>query len=350
MRELFSQEIVEHSQVGEVRRIIGALSRALGFTEIQSAKLATAVSEAATNILKHGMGGEILVRSLNFSGVPGIEILALDKGPGIENLRKAMEDGFSTTGSLGVGLGAIKRSAEIFDIYSLPDKGTALLFRVYSKNVPRNNIKPRYFAIGAVSIPKHGEEIYGDGWGVEQDMNRAIFIIVDGLGHGGTAATVSQEALYLFRKHMNKKPSGIIKILHEKLKHTVGCAAGITEVSIKEKALSFCGIGNTSARVVMLNDFKSFISHNGIVGYRISKITDYTQPLPVDEKPWALVLYTDGLSSNWNIDSYPGLLTKHPSLIAGILYRDYGRKNDDVTIVVAKPIKFTSKNYKETLY
>lgn len=339
MRELFSQEIVDHSQLGEIRRMVGALSRALGFSEVQCAKLVTAVSEAATNILKHGVKGEILVRSLNFAGTPGIEILALDNGPGIENIRLAMENGFSTSGSLGIGLGAIKRSSEIFDIYSLPDRGTALLIRIYSKKIPQTNIKPRYFTIGAVCVPKHGEEIYGDSWGVEQDLKRAIFAIIDGLGHGVNAATASQEALYLFRKNYTRRPSDIIRIFHEELKHTVGCAAGVTEISISQGIINYCGVGNTSGVLITQENARSFTSHSGIIGYRVSKVVEYEYPLPGNKPPWVLLLHTDGLSSNWKLEDYPGLLMKHPSIIAGVLYRDHGRKNDDVTIVVAKPIE-----------
>jgi hypothetical protein len=75
------------------------------------------------------------------------------------------------------------------------------------------------------------------------------------------------------------------------------------------------------------------VSRNGIVGHRIRTIQEFTYPL---HKEALLVMHSDGLATRWGLDRYPGLAKRHPSLIAGVLYRDYRRIRDDVTVVVAR--------------
>src|SRR5579872_5262153 len=102
--------VTEQTQVGEARRRAMALAQSAGLGETERGTLAVIVTEAATNLARHASDGVLVLRSV---GMPpsGVEILALDKGPGIRDLSKAMADGFSTAGSAGHGLGAIRRMA-----------------------------------------------------------------------------------------------------------------------------------------------------------------------------------------------------------------------------------------------
>src|SRR5690606_26160681 len=95
----------------------------------------------------------------------------------------SLRDGYSTAGSPGTGLGAIKRLSDEFDIYSAPGKGVALLARLRSRR-PQSVTPPTPLEIGAVCLPKPGEEVNGDAWAVEWRNGHCVILVVDGLGHG----------------------------------------------------------------------------------------------------------------------------------------------------------------------
>src|SRR6186713_834156 len=101
--------IEEASQVGNARRAATELASRLSFDVEQAGKLALAVTEASTNILKHARQGRVLLRPIDNRPAIAIELLALDRGPGIGNLAASLRDGHSTAGTPGTGLGALAR-------------------------------------------------------------------------------------------------------------------------------------------------------------------------------------------------------------------------------------------------
>ena len=122
MTEQFIFAVTEASQAAEVRRHVAALAGKLGFSETDAGKAAIVATEAATNLAKHAVQGEIVVRSLVAPDRNGIEILALDKGPGMVNVAQSLRDGYSTAGSPGTGMGAMSRLAGSFDLHSAPGR------------------------------------------------------------------------------------------------------------------------------------------------------------------------------------------------------------------------------------
>jgi hypothetical protein len=76
------------------------------------------------------------------------------------------------------------------------------------------------------------------------------------------------------------------------------------------------------------------ISQNGTAGHVATRVQEFSYPIAGQS---LLVMFSDGLASQWDLDRYPGLRTRDPSVIAGVLYRDFSRRRDDVTVVVAKP-------------
>ncbi len=132
MTEQFIFAVTEASQVAEVRRQVVALASKLGFNQTDVGKAAIVATEAATNLAKHAVQGEVVVRLLEDQDRSGIEILALDKGPGMVNVAQSLRDGYSTAGSPGTGMGAMRRLARSFDLHSDPTKGTAVLAEVWS--------------------------------------------------------------------------------------------------------------------------------------------------------------------------------------------------------------------------
>lgn len=112
------QDIVTARQKGR------ALAIELGFSSGDATLVATAISELARNIVSYARKGEIQLNMVQGSGRQGILIIASDDGPGIADIRQAMRDGFSTSGSLGLGLPGVRRLMDEFEIVSEPGQGT----------------------------------------------------------------------------------------------------------------------------------------------------------------------------------------------------------------------------------
>jgi len=323
--------VTEISQVAEARRAGTGLADQLAFDEADIGTIALIVTEAATNLAKHATGGEILLYALQSGDVGGIQVLALDKGPGIANAAQALRDGYSTTGSPGTGLGAMERLATLFDIHSVPGAGTVLLARLWSK--PLSNIRPPSLEVGALSLPKPGEVVCGDRWAVAWFPDRTLILVADGLGHGPGAAEAAMEAVQTFHERAALAPVAIVESIHAALRSTRGAALAVTEIAPSQEAIRFAGVGNISGVVLSSEGSRQMVSHNGTAGHSARRIQEFTYPWSSDA---LLVLSSDGLVSHLHPERYPGLLKHNPDLIAATLYRDYTRGRDDVTVVVAR--------------
>lgn len=324
--------VLEPFQVGEVRRKAIALAEGLAFRSTEAGKVAIVVTEAAANLVKHGGGGQILLQALCNGEVRGLEVLALDRGPGIANLQEAFRDGYSTGGSPGNGLGAMRRLSDLFEIHSVPGGGTALLANLWSARA-LGPTPHRPLEIGGLCVPHAGEEVCGDAWDAHQGPTRSRVLLADGLGHGPGAAEAVREAIRVFREHPAASPAALIELMHRALHGSRGAAAGVIEFEPARQAVRFAGVGNTTAVILSEARARHLVSHNGIVGHSLQRIEEFTYAWP----PGALLIaHSDGLTSRWDLGRYPGLPLRHPSLIAGVLYRDFKRSRDDVTVVVAR--------------
>jgi anti-sigma regulatory factor (Ser/Thr protein kinase) len=334
LRDPIAIAVTDPSGAGEVRRTASALADAHGFGEEQRGRVALVATEIATNLMKHTRGGEVIVRTLTRIEGGGIEILALDRGPGITDIARCISDGFSTAGTGGSGLGAIRRNSDVFDITSVPQVGTAIISRFRAQEAASEPVCS-VLEFGAVCLPVAGEEECGDGWAVESRSNRTAILVVDGLGHGSLAATTAREAMRVFRHAADNTPDEIVRALHPALRPTRGCAAAVAVIDHAERTLRYAGIGNIVGLVIALGRRQGLVSLSGTLGHSLRKVEmfEYTWP------PGAtLVLNSDGLKSQWDIERYPGLSVRHPALIAGVLYRDFRRERDDTTVFVARDV------------
>jgi anti-sigma regulatory factor (Ser/Thr protein kinase) len=328
----FPIPVTDASQVSEVRRQVTGLARNLGFNRAEAGKAAVIVTEITGNLVKHSVQGELLYRSLKYGDIGGIEILALDRGPGITDVAKCLRDGYSTSGGPGIGLGAVARLSALFDIHSVPEVGTALCAHLFPRPLPG---KPptHEWVIGAVCLPNPGDEMCGDAWAQKSLPDRNVIIVADGLGHGPAASDASREAVRIFQEDSSLAPAAIVEKAHQALHSTRGAAIGIAELDHGNSMLRYVGVGNIAGVILSSEGNRSMVSHNGIVGHRIRKIQEFTYPLKKDA---LVVMHSDGLATRWSLSRYPGLASRHSSLIAGVLYRDYRRVRDDVTVVAVK--------------
>ena len=325
-----SFHIGELSEVAAARRAGNELARRLGFDEVRTGQVALVITEAATNIVKHAERGEILLRSLEAGGKAGIEIIALDRGPGMANIALRMEDGMSTVGTYGVGMGAIRRLAQEFDVYSAEGQGTVLMMIVWSDGMCT---QLRDWQIGAVCLPVAGEDLCGDAWDVGVGEHGVTVCVADGLGHGPDAALASDPAVVLASEKPYLSPTSLMALAHEALRGTRGAAMAIAVIDEQKGQLSFAGVGNIAGCIFTSGARRHLMSHNGIVGSNLRKVQEFVH----EWEPGAmLLLHSDGIATRWDLDTYSGLQFRHPSLIAAVLYRDFARQRDDAMVVVLR--------------
>ena len=321
--------VTEPSLVGEARRSASRMAEAAGLDEETVGRVALVVTELAGNLVKHTPeGGELVARLLRGVGpVPTLEILALDRGAGMDDVGRCMQDGYSTAGSPGTGLGAVARLSDLFQVHSAPGLGTAILSRVGAPTEPAAR------ELGVVNEPKAGQTECGDSWTLFQERGRTLLLVADGLGHGAGAALASREAVRVLRESGARPPTEILERMHAALRSTRGAAVAVADVPAEEGELRFVGVGNIAGSVHAAEGSRSVVSQNGIVGHEMRRVQEFTYPWTPGS---TLILHSDGLSTRWDLSRYPGLASRHPALIAGVLYRDFNRGNDDSTVAVLR--------------
>jgi hypothetical protein len=296
--------------------------------------LAIVVTEAATNIVRHAGFGVIVLRALLAGQSPSVEVLALDKGPGIPDVERAMHDGYSTIGTAGRGLGGIQRLTETFGIHSQRGMGTALLARIGER--PRSSSHARPVAslddrVGVVCVPLRGEVECGDAWRIIAGGRRISVLLVDGLGHGPEAAIAANAATAVFPTLTRGSLDAALVALDGALHETRGAALSIVVIDEAARATRFSGVGNVDGRVLADGTTEHLVPQSGIVGHGMPRLRSTDAAWPLGAR---LVLHSDGILGRWRMDAYPGLMTAHPALLAGIIYRDFARDQDDATVIV----------------
>jgi anti-sigma regulatory factor (Ser/Thr protein kinase) len=322
--------VTEQSHVSTVRRAGSALGARAGFDESDAGRVALVVSELATNLVKHARGGEILLTQIDGGDRAGVELLALDKGPGFRDFERSAQDGHSTSGSLGHGLGAVRRQSDYFDLFSTP-AGTVALARLYGQADVSTSTNG--FAVAGISVAKPGEQRCGDDWAVDVGPHRAALFVVDGLGHGPGAAEAAAEAVAVFKRASERAPAALLDDVHLALRPTRGGAVGMAVVDLDRSVTTYAGIGNIAGSIVTGDERRSFVSQNGTAGHVARRLQEFIYPIAGQS---TIVMQSDGLGTHWNPANYPGLWQRDPAIVAGVLYRDFTRRRDDVTVLVGR--------------
>ena len=315
--------IDDNSQIADSRRNIVLRAGDAGFDADRRNDIGIAVTELSTNLLKHAGGGELLVRA----DTTGVYVLSLDKGPGRGDIHECLTDGYSTSSSPGTGLGAMQRLSSTFDIYSLKDHGTAIALS-FELQPTMKSVK-----IGALSIPYEGEDVCGDAWEVIEQPDRILMLMIDGIGHGTGAYNAASEGVRIFTANQMRSPIEIIDAIHLALHSTRGAAVMVASLEPEKGLIRVAGIGNCAGTVVRADFRRGLVSMNGTAGHGTIKPKEFTAPWQKDD---ILILHTDGLQTHWDINPYPGLISKDPALLTGILYRDFTRGRDDVTVLAVQ--------------
>ena len=320
--------VEDESQIGAARRQGSALARSAGLSDTDTGRAAIVINELATNLIRHAGGGRILIRALA-EQIPAVEVLTIDSGPGIRNVTEAFRDGHSTGGTAGTGLGAVRRLSEVCDLYT-GAAGTAILARIGGKAGRPGAGRTQ---VGAAAHPLPGETTNGDGWTMAADDNRTCIMVADGLGHGIAAGAATAAAVRAFEAAPWRPRPEMLQALHAALRPTRGAAVAVAHIDHEARTLRYVGCGNIASAIITDGQAKNMVSHNGTTGHSCRRFTEFTYE-------WApqsiLVMHSDGLHHGWRLDTYPGLIERHPSLIAAVLMRDFERGRDDTTVLVAR--------------
>ncbi|MGV7210521.1 ATP-binding protein [Oxalobacteraceae bacterium A2-2] len=363
--------ITHGSDVAAARRAGAALAREAGLDEVRAGHLAIVLSEAASNIVKHAGEGLMLLRVIEAGERRGIDVLALDQGPGIASLALAMRDGVSSAGTAGTGLGALRRLSDHFDAIAPRGKGAAFHLQVWQAppahlawaaqtaavlaaapadstgpaqdghgaaapaipGVRAGGAPPEGRSGGAASLALMGENVSGDAWAVARQRRATTLMVVDGLGHGSEAAKAAQAAVDALAEQPGRAPAAHIEACHLALRATRGAAVAVAQWEPQARQLRFAGIGNITACLLDAHGRRQLISHNGIVGHNMRKVQEFSLAAAPGD---LLVMHSDGISTQWDLAQYPGLYGAAPALAAGVLLRDFSRGRDDACVLVER--------------
>jgi anti-sigma regulatory factor (Ser/Thr protein kinase) len=310
--------IDDSSKVGEARRAAQTLA-SFEFSAEVAGKVALAATELANNLLLHAGGGELLIQPLG-DETSCIELLAIDRGPGMDNIDRCLSDGYSTAGTPGTGLGAVRRLATEFDIHSVPGEGTIVMARFGAATGVRH---------GAINIALDGEIECGDAWSLRQDSQGLALFVVDGLGHGTFAAEAARVAIEAFHMNPFVPPQETLVRSNALMSKTRGGAAACAR--LVGDNVSYSGVGNISGTLISVGKSQGLVSQNGTLGLHQRRTQQFEYQR---ERGALLIMHSDGVSARWDLKDRADLLVRHPAIIAGAIYRDHGRRSDDATVVV----------------
>lgn len=321
--------IGDASRVGEARRHAAMLAYDCGLDDVEAGRLALVVTELATNLLRHARNGRLLLSSRPERCE--VEVIAIDEGPGIADIERSMGDGFSTGGTSGTGLGAVRRLAQHFDLHSSVPGGTVVVARVRAARALQSGMAEAY--VGAIALAAPGEQVCGDGWGFALEGMETAIMVADGLGHGPEAADASKEALEVFAEDPFAGPRALIERTHARLRSTRGAAVMALHADARAGSVRSAGAGNVVGRLVSGTSDRTILTQNGTAGVTIRT----PEEVKYDWPPYALlVVCSDGIETRWGPEILAPVLGRDPTLAAAVLMRDHCRGRDDATVAVVQ--------------
>ncbi|QDY05991.1 transcriptional regulator [Micromonospora sp. HM134] len=317
------------SAASTVRRAAERLGGQLGLGGNRLAELAIVAAELTSNLVKHAQEGVLLLRPVRTADAAGVELVAVDSGPGMADLTVSSRDGHSTTGTLGIGLGAITRQASWYDAWSRPGRGTVFAVQVWAKEV---RVTPTWAA--GLTRPITGEQVSGDSHAVRTGDGRHQVLVCDGLGHGPLANVAAEAAVAAFRAAPDGPPAVVVTHLHRAMSHTRGAALAVAELDPAAGLLRYAGLGNVTGTVLAPDGTRrGLVSLPGIAGHQRPTVRGYDYPFPAGA---TLVMQSDGVVDRWRSEDYPGLFGRAPVVVAATLLRDAGVRRDDACVLVAR--------------
>lgn len=311
---------IDHvSAVHVAARTARTSALAVGLPPPMPDQAAVVASELASNINKHAWDGVVYVCPLLLGA--GITITAVDRGPGMTDVDRCLTDGHTTTGTLGVGLGAVRRMTSDLAISSTPE-GTLVAARL---RPPGENRAPE---LDHLVLPADGEDTCGDTVAAARTGDEMTLLVVDGLGHGAAATEAARFAERAFRREPAAPLPEVMIGIHRGIRHTRGAAVALLRVGAG--LVSFCGIGNISTAVLTGTRTHHLLSTPGVVGLRTERPAQQDVTAPPGS---VVVAHSDGLDNRWLFGPPRQLPAR---LLAPEIVRNHRRRHDDASVVIAR--------------
>ena len=323
----------DRSYFAILKKEIHAIATSAGFDEHRVGEIDIIVAEMVSNLVKHAGGGQLLVKLVEENELQGIEIISVDNGRGMTDVSRMVADGVSTKNTLGHGLGAMKRLAHIFQVYSQKDWGTIILARIFEEPPPTSRKVPRA-EIKSIILPKPGEKECGDGFHCVSTPEQIRLFLGDGLGHGSEAARAVKTAIEAFETCTEEDPVEVIRYINNSVKKTRGLVGTVAVFSLKEKIWKVCGVGNIATKIIGPTFSKGYLAYNGIIGLNLPRTLN-AQEIS-HEKGQHVVMCSDGLKSRWDTIKYPSVLRYDLTVLSASLLKDFARNTDDMSVMACK--------------
>lgn len=314
------------SDIGAARRSATEVAQRLGFPESRVAEVGLVASELATNAVVHASAGSLLVRVWRHSARADIELLVIDSGPGVDDIDGLFADGVSTRGTLGIGLGAVRRLSNEVVAVSNPRQGSILHCILASH--ARDDVDRRH--VDGLTRPFSGEDVCGDAWSYAVDGARVALLLADGLGHGALAAVAARSAVAVFDADPFAGPMRQIEHCGPRLSSTRGAAVLAIDLDRASGSIRWCGVGNIVGRVVDFQRSRALLSQPGIVGHRVGRLREDSMDLPAEA---VLVAHSDGLTHKWDVGDWADAAGYGPTMLCATLLRAAGLRHDDASVV-----------------
>jgi anti-sigma regulatory factor (Ser/Thr protein kinase) len=330
------------SDIAAARLAVKEMTAALRFDEQTSEEVVLVASELASNLIKHATHGKLELIPVTTDGRFGIRIESLDNGPGIADSEQAIIDGYSTTGSLGYGLGAVNRLMDELDINlrQEPEGGTRIVCTRWLV-VRETCVMPCPLSFGSVTRPHPAMKANGDAFVIKQWGTHALVGVIDAVGHGELAYQVAQTTRQYLENHFDQSMLHLFRGVTRACRGTRGVVMALARFDWAQSKLTFAAIGNIEARVFGSMDPMSFITRRGIIGVNAPNpvVLEHTW-----EPRYIMVLHSDGLRTRWRWEDFPNFAEAPAQRIAHRLVTTLARADDDATAVVVKGIERRSSS------
>ncbi|MET7932572.1 SpoIIE family protein phosphatase [Streptomyces sp. NPDC005322] len=316
-----------HSAIHLAAETARGVARDCGLPGALPDRAAVIASELATNLDKHASDGTLYIQPAPLG--EGVEILAVDRGPGMAELEQCLADGFTTSGTLGMGLGTVNRMATHFAIRSGTGAGTVVCARLAS---PGERLTAAQ-GVGSVCLPMEGEDECGDARAIAETDDTRTAAVVDGLGHGGQAAEAARTALRTFHADPGRPLPDTLTRMNRALRHTRGAAVGL--LRLHPDRADYCGIGNIRVLALSAQGVEHRMTGQpGVVGWSmpVPRVHSFSLASGV-----TAVLHSDGIDASWAHEPSPFLLRLPPPLLSAALAHGHRRVRDDATVLAARP-------------
>jgi anti-sigma regulatory factor (Ser/Thr protein kinase) len=321
------------AEVIAIRRIAKEMAHDVGFDERDREEISLVTSELASNIIKYAQRGIITLTPVCNEQREGLMIEAEDDGEGF-NEHNSMKDGVSTSGTLGVGLGAVNRLMDEFDILQREDRsGTRIVCKRWLHDNSNHGLHCP-FDFGVFSRPKPNETVNGDSFIIKNIRGATLVGVIDGVGHGILANQAANAARQYVERHAESPLLDIFRGVDRVCVSTRGVVMALVIFDWINSSYRYASVGNIEVKVFNNGHEKpKFIVRRGIVG-------KHAPPPVITENVWhsgdMLALHSDGISTHWQWQDFLYEADSPAQVIAEDIYNATQKDHDDATIVIVK--------------